>query len=41
MAKYLVFKKEKYGRWLGVVMVDGKNINQTLVEEGFAKPYEC
>jgi len=34
-------KKEKYGRWLGIVMVDGKNINQTLIEEGFAKPYEC
>ena len=34
-------KKEKYGRWLGVVSVDGKNVNNLLVEEGFAKPYEC
>jgi micrococcal nuclease len=34
-------KKEKYGRWLGVVSVDGKSVNKTLVEEGFAKPYEC
>ena len=34
-------KKEKYGRWLGIVLVDGKNVNDLLVEEGFAKRYEC
>ena len=34
-------KKEKYGRWLGVVSVDGKNVNDMLVQEGFAKSYEC
>jgi micrococcal nuclease len=34
-------KKEKYGRWLGIVSVDGKNVNDLLVKEGFAKPYDC
>lgn len=34
-------KKEKYGRWLGIVLVDDKNVNDLLVEEGFAKRYEC
>jgi micrococcal nuclease len=30
----------KYGRVLGVLFVDGKNINQQLLDEGHALPYE-
>jgi micrococcal nuclease len=29
-------KKEKYGRYLGTFLVDGKSVNQQLVDEGFA-----
>lgn len=29
-------KKEKFGRYLGTFLVDGKSINQQLVDEGFA-----
>lgn len=29
-------KKEKYGRYLGTFLVDGKSVNQQLVNEGFA-----
>lgn len=30
-------RKEKYGRWLGVVYVDGENINERMVLDGFAR----
>lgn len=30
-------KKEKFGRWLGILMCDGTNINKKIVELGFAK----
>ena len=29
-------KKEKFGRYLGTFMLDGKSVNQQLVDEGFA-----
>lgn len=32
--------REKYGRWLAVVMLSGENINEWLVKEGLAKPYD-
>jgi len=32
--------KGKYGRWIGVVYVDGVNINTELVERGHAEEYE-
>ena len=30
-------KKGKYGRYLGIVLLDGENINDWLVEQGLAK----
>ena len=29
----------KYGRWLGVLFADGKNVNKTLLDEGHAEVY--
>ena len=29
-------KKEKFGRYLGTFLLDGKSVNQQLVDEGFA-----
>ncbi len=29
-------KREKYGRYLGTFLVDGKSVNQQLVDEGYA-----
>ena len=34
------FGKDKYGRWLISLIVDGVNINDWLVLNHFAKPYE-
>lgn len=33
-------KTEKYGRWLAEIFLDDMNINQTMVEDGYAKDYK-
>lgn len=35
----MTYKKDKYGRFLGTIMVDGININETLIKEGYAREY--
>jgi len=32
--------KGKYGRWLGIIYIDGKDLNVELIEEGHAEVYE-
>ena len=32
-------KTGKYGRWLGTIYVNETNINEQLIQEGFARPY--
>lgn len=32
--------KGKYGRWLGIVYVDGVDINAEMIEKGHAVKYE-
>lgn len=34
-------KKEKYGRWLGIITFENKNINDLLLEEKLATSYVC
>ena len=31
--------KGKYGRWLAVLYIDGRNINEEMLSNGMAKPY--
>jgi len=31
--------KEKYGRWLGVVLADGRDVAAELINAGLARPY--
>lgn len=33
-------KHEKYGRLLGTIFFNGENINERLIKEGKAKPYD-
>ena len=33
-------KKGKYGRWLGELFLDEKNINKSMISEGMAEKYE-
>lgn len=30
----------RYGRWLGIIYMDGVNINAELIEKGYAEEYE-
>jgi len=32
--------KGKYGRWIGIVYIDGVNVNVELIEKGHAEKYE-
>jgi micrococcal nuclease len=36
---HTIDKKDKYGRWLGFIYIDGLNLNQLLLENGHAVPY--
>ncbi len=36
----VMHKKGKYGRWLGIICLDGRNINQEMVEQGYAIPID-
>lgn len=33
-------KKGKYGRWLAEIFLDGENLNEWLLNEGYAVKYE-
>ena len=33
-------KSEKYGRWLATIYADGVNVNQALIDMGYAVPYD-
>lgn len=39
IAKVIVYDTDRYGRSVGVVIVDGKNVNQSLIKEGLAWQY--
>ena len=32
-------RKGKYGRYLAILFIDNTNINELMLEEGYAKPY--
>ena len=32
--------QEKYGRWLGILIKDDVNLNEKLIQEGYAKEYK-
>jgi micrococcal nuclease len=33
-------KTEKFGRWLAEIFVDDQNVNQVMVQDGYAKKYD-
>lgn len=33
-------KKEKYGRWLAMVFINGENLNESLLANGHARPMD-
>lgn len=37
---YGAYTRDKYGRWLCEIFIDGKNINQEMIELGLAVPYD-
>lgn len=39
IVKTIKDKKEKYGRYLAIIYVDGRNLNEELVANGLAVPY--
>ena len=34
------FKSGSFGRWLAIVYIDGVEVNQLMVDKGFAVPYK-
>ena len=38
--KVRTFKTEKWGRWLSELYIGDEHINQTLLDLGYAKPYD-
>ena len=34
-----VVKKEKFGRWLAIILINKKNVNEELLNKGFARFY--
>lgn len=36
----IVYKKEKYGRWLAEVILNEKNVSDHLLKIGYARPYK-
>lgn len=40
MVEITTSKPDKYGRYLATVIIDGGNLNASLVSKGFAVPYE-
>jgi micrococcal nuclease len=36
----VIYGKDKYGRWLGEIFVDGYSINKTMVSKNYAALYE-
>lgn len=39
LLKTIKDKKGKYGRYLGIIFIDGENVNDWLVENNYAKEY--